>query len=319
MVNFFLSCYRRAHKLRPIFLTLRFLIARDPVHLIYQFDATANGTSTPSARMPPTGALPASPPRALANGKAASSQKADSPAEQLFLLDISPSSRAVAILINMMPAASRVQVHVVASIADLPDPVQKGCAKLPLLLSAGTGFELWDAHAIMGYLADKYASPGRVPPSFSFPSDIEGRAKLQQFLAYRQATLWPAVRDHVFAQLFPASPVCPVSRGPALREYVENAERRLQMELNRLNTVFLDSTPFLASATPSAADVSCACAISLLDWVSNPRIEHYPNVAAWYLAITNLPGYKEVSQAHKRFAATPNNVQQGHFALALIE
>lgn len=177
---------------------------------------------------------------------------------------------------------------------------------------------------------------------------------MQQFLAYRQATLWPAVRDHVFAQLFPSSPVCPVSRGSALREYVENGERRLQMELNRLNTVFLDEMPFLAGDKPSAADISCACAVSLLDWVSryayratasraarrrwrlcvrltlraprrarrsprSPRVEQYPNVAVWFTAVSLFPGYKETAIAHKQFATTPNDVQQGHFALALIE
>lgn len=91
---------------------------------------------------------------------------------------------------------------------------------------------------------------------------------MHQFLAYRQATLWPAVRDHVFAQLFPASPVCPVSKGPALSEYVSNAESRLHMELNRLDTVFLDETDFLCGDRMTFADVSCACALSILDWVS---------------------------------------------------
>lgn len=182
---------------------------------------------------------------------------------------------------------------------------------------------------------------------------------MAQFLAYRQATLWPAVRDHVFAQLFPASPVCPVSRGPALREYVEHAEVRLQMELSRLSTVFLEETPFLAGEAPSAADLSCACAVSLLDWVSrcgprrararkctpaasraaraaapltypplppcarplvrSPRVEQYPNVAVWLTAVARLPGFKESAAAHRQFAVTPNNVQQEHFALALIE
>jgi glutathione S-transferase len=59
-----------------------------------------------------------------------------------------------------------------------------------------------------------------------------------------------------------------VSHGSALREYVENGERRLQMELNRLNTVFLEQAPFLTGETPTMADISCACAVSLLDWVS---------------------------------------------------
>jgi hypothetical protein len=48
-------------------------------------------------------------------------------------------------------------------------------------------------------------------------------------------------------------------------------------------------------------------------------VEQYPNVANWLGAVTRLPGYKEASSAHKQFATTPNNVQQGHFALALIE
>jgi len=240
-------------------------------------------------------------------------------AEKVYLLDVSPSSRAVAVVLALLPGAKRaVRIHAVKGVDDLPDSVHRGCAKLPLLVSAKGDFELWDAHAIMGFLVDKYApSGGR--GDLIFPTDSPTRAKVQQFLAYRQATLWPAVRDHVFAQLFPSSPVCPVSRGSALREYVENAERRLQMELNRLNTVFLEDGGFLVGPAPCVADVSCACAISLLDWVTSPRVDHYPHVASWFRAVSALPGYKEMAAAHKQFGTTPNSVQQGHFALALIE
>jgi len=288
-------------------------------------DAPGTGSAPPPQPRPPPPAPPTESAADPANGTAIQTQAAGPakakapPTEQLYLLDISPSSRSVGVLLALLPKASQVEVHMVQNTRDLPESVHKGRAKLPLLVDPRTGFELWDAHAIMGYLSDKYGSQAVPPVDFCFPLEIGLKAKVNQFLAYRQATLWPAVRDHVFAQLFPSSPVCPVSRGPALREYVDNSERRLRMELNRLNTVFLDTTPFLVGASPSAADITCACAISLLDWVSSPRIDNYPNVDAWFRAVKNLPGYKAQSAAHSSFASTSNSVQQGHFALALIE
>jgi hypothetical protein len=42
-------------------------------------------------------------------------------------------------------------------------------------------------------------------------------------------------------------------------------------------------------------------------------------VASWFASVGRLPGYKQASLAHAQFAATANNKQQGHFALALIE
>lgn len=100
----------------------------------------------------------------------------------IFLLDISPSSRAVALLLEMLPAARHVRTITVSRISELPEPVQKGCAKLPLLVEEQHGFELWDAHAIMGYLVEKYAPAAGPAPTASFflPRDCEGKAKVQE-------------------------------------------------------------------------------------------------------------------------------------------
>lgn len=66
----------------------------------------------------------------------------------------------------------------------LDHSVHKGCAKLPLLVDGKSGFELWDAHAIMGYLADKYAPPP-ARAQVHLPEDTTGKAKVRVQLSAR--------------------------------------------------------------------------------------------------------------------------------------
>lgn len=150
-----------------------------------------NGSASPAA---PNGSVPPS--------------AAPGEGETLFLLDISPSSRALSMLLELLPATRHIAVVSVARIADLPEPVQKGCAKLPLLVNPSTGFELWDAHAIMGYLAQKYAPQlpnGMAGADFAFPTDPEGSAMVSALrcVSGRDAALvavgaFPARSAHAF-------------------------------------------------------------------------------------------------------------------------
>lgn len=105
----------------------------------------ANGTAPPPPPPVANGA-PTSPPAATRPAPApAEHTLAPAPAERVFLLGISPSSRAVAVLLEQLPAARHVQVVSVPRLSELPESVQRGCAKLPLLVDAGRALELWCA------------------------------------------------------------------------------------------------------------------------------------------------------------------------------
>jgi len=138
-------------------------------------------------------------------------------------------------------------------------------------------FILWESHAIMIYLQDKYGKDD----SF-YPKDPQARAVINQRLYFEMGTLSMAFNDH-FIQ-------------PVFGESTNDANLKRVEEAFRLLDIFLEGSGFVANNKLSIADLSILTTVSSIE-VFGFNLKRYPNVTRWLkLMKTTIPSY-EINQA----------------------
>jgi len=135
------------------------------------------------------------------------------------------------------------------------------------------GFAIWDSHAIMCYLVDKYAKDDSL-----YPKDIRRRAMINQRLYFDAGVLFARLRLITF----------PLFR----RKTSEVSSEKLELLKEAYGHLdkFLEGKQWLCGDSYTLADISCVSTISSIMCVH--PIDNFPNVKAWLKRCEdNLPEY----------------------------
>jgi len=145
---------------------------------------------------------------------------------------------------------------------------------VPLLDDNGS--LIWDSHAIVCYLVDKYTKSDEL-----YPRDLVKRAQVDQRLFFDASILFMSLRN-VSIPYF----VHQVNLVP--KEKVDN----IKDAYGHLET-FLGDNPYMNGTTLTLADFCCGATASSLAAVLELDQEKYPKVAAWLKRLSKLPHYEK--------------------------
>lgn len=138
---------------------------------------------------------------------------------------------------------------------------------------------IWDSHAIMAYLVNKYGKDDAL-----YPKDVVQRAVVDQRLHYDSGILFTGtVRAITRGLLFFDSTT------------IERAKIDAVVEAYELVETFLGDNDYVAGPELTIADFSLLTSIGSLMVYLDLDASKYPNVAAWLQRLRELPYYDEAN------------------------
>ncbi|CAH0546309.1 unnamed protein product [Brassicogethes aeneus] len=136
------------------------------------------------------------------------------------------------------------------------------------------GFILWDSHAIMTYLINKYGKDDSL-----YPKEAKARGLIDQRLFFDAGTLFPRMLVITKSIIFQGVKSIPKEQSDAVIEaygYVEN---------------YLEKTKFVAGNNVTIADFSLVTTVTSCDLVVPIDATKFPKIAAWIKKMEQLPYY----------------------------
>ena len=153
------------------------------------------------------------------------------------------------------------------------------------------GVVLWESHAILVYLCEKHGWTDL------WPSDLARRAQVNQYLHFHHRNtrelvvqwsraIWPAL----FGVADPDEKWFERNTFPGLRNNAETVQNTL-----RIIDGMLGSTPFIAGATATLADISAYEELgqNQARYANCTDFGPYPNIRRWFLDMARLPYHEE--------------------------
>ncbi|EDW36392.1 GL17769 [Drosophila persimilis] len=194
----------------------------------------------------------------------------------LYGMDISPPVRACLLTLRALGLAFEYkEVNLFAGEHRSPEFLQKNPQHTVPLLDDG-GALIWDSHAIVCYLVDKYAKTDEL-----YPKDLVKRAQVNQRLYFDASILFMALRNISVPYFLHNVSLVP-------KEKVNNVSEAY----GHLET-FLGESPYVTGDTLTVADLCCAATAASLAAVLDLDTVKYPKIAAWLERISKLPHYTE--------------------------
>ncbi|XP_046386069.1 glutathione S-transferase 1-like [Ischnura elegans] len=120
------------------------------------------------------------------------------------------------------------------------------------------GFILWDSHAIIAYLVNKYGKDDSL-----YPKDPQARAVVDQMLHFDTGTLFPRLRNIGFPLLFLGKK----DLDPKSKKDVEEAYGFMES--------FLEGQDWVAGKTMTIADFCCVATITSLELSVIPMVQDF--------------------------------------------
>merc|ERR1712137_50846 len=156
---------------------------------------------------------------------------------------------------------------------------------IPTLVDKQADLALFESHAILTYLAEKYQWKSLYPES---PTT---RAKIQQYLH------WHHLNTRFFTiRLFRPVFLACIKKGD-IKTALEKGQKGISKPMAILEH-WLSNDEFLCGTkSPSIADIACYCEIDQLSILGLFDFGPYPHVSAWMKKIEALPHYNESHQA----------------------
>ncbi|XP_030558340.1 glutathione S-transferase 1 [Drosophila novamexicana] len=205
----------------------------------------------------------------------------------LFGTELSPPVRAVLLTLRALELEHEFrQLDLLAGEHLEADFVRKNPQHTVPLLEDGEAY-IWDSHAIIGYLVQKYAKDDALYPREPLP-----RAIVDQRLHFESGVLFPSFKE-LQRQLFQEHATeLPKQRIAQLHESYALLEQ------------FLARHNYLAGEQLTIADFSIVATLSTLDLCYAPLDPHkYPKLSAWLARISALPYYEQANlQGARRLA-----------------
>ncbi len=156
--------------------------------------------------------------------------------------------------------------------------------KVPVLVDGD--LTLWESHAIMRYLARKYA------PEL-LGSDPNERAAVDQWLCWQLAHLGPTFGKILYERLI--KPMRGLAGDEAAAEKAADEFDRLVLILG----THLDGRDFVAGDVPTLADMSLAVTVASAPEVG-VSLEAYPSMTGWFERMRALPSWQNPPELKPR-------------------
>ncbi|XP_030387164.1 glutathione S-transferase 1-like [Scaptodrosophila lebanonensis] len=197
----------------------------------------------------------------------------------LYGLDASPPVRAVLMTLKALDLNyDYVLVNILAGEHLAPHYIEKNPQHTVPTLE-DNGHFLWDSHAIMPYLVDKYAKNGAL-----YPKDAYQRAIVNQRLHFDSGMMFiGALRNIVRPLLFMNETEIPQSRINALDEVYGFVE------------TFLAENDYVAGMELTIADFSFVSTLTSLETFLEIDASKYGKLTAWLERMKQLPYYDEAN------------------------
>ncbi|XP_043279816.1 glutathione S-transferase 1-like isoform X2 [Venturia canescens] len=195
----------------------------------------------------------------------------------VYLADASPPSRSILLAAEAMGLNIDVRRIDLRRGEHLTEEFRKMNPEHTVPTLNDNGFIIWDSHAIMGYLVDKYAKNDTL-----YPKDVAQRALVNQRLHFDSGVLFSRLRFISYALIMGKTDTVPIEK----LELLEEAYRHLNN--------FLNGKKWLVGDSYTLADISCVTTISSIVCVL--PIDEYPHIQAWLKRCEEtLPGYKTLN------------------------
>lgn len=143
------------------------------------------------------------------------------------------------------------------------------------------GFTLWEANAILQYLAAKRLERGLMP------DDPIGRALVAQWQCWDLAHWEPALTPLIWERCVKVL----LNLGEPDAAVVERALSAFA-EVAPILDSHLAQSCFVAGEQPTIADFSLGAALNLSNMIGLP-VSAYPQITRWYRSLVELPGWRE--------------------------
>lgn len=146
------------------------------------------------------------------------------------------------------------------------------------------GESIWDSHAIVTYLVEKYASGDSL-----YPKDLLIRARIQQRLHFDSGVLFPAMRVANRSLIFEGASVVAPDQLDTISSALDLTEK------------FLETDDYMVGNQLTVADFCCASTVLALDY-HIPLTLKYPKTHAWLQRLSQIPYFNELSiEANKKY------------------
>ncbi|XP_060105482.1 glutathione S-transferase theta-1-like [Heteronotia binoei] len=160
--------------------------------------------------------------------------------------------------------------------------------KVPVLRDEA--FCLSECIAILLYLSRKYNTPDHW-----YPSDIQKRAKVDEYLSWHQTNIRSNAPKTMWIKV-----LIPLFTGqPLPSEKLQEVMEGLATSLKQLEDVFLQDKPFLVGDEISLADLMAIVELMQPVGVGCNIFEDRPKLAAWHRRVEEAIGEEIFLQAHE--------------------
>lgn len=200
---------------------------------------------------------------------------------KLYALPPSPNTfKVVALAHHLGLELEVVNMDVATGAHKAPEYMAKNPNALMPTLEDGD-FHLWESNAILMYLAMKK------PESGMWPSDLQGQAKVQQWLSWSVCHWGPAMRPFIFERIVKAR----FGMGPADEAEIAKATEAFPKVADVLEG-HLKTHQFLVGDKLTIADFAVAAASPYVAMAGVP-LDNYPNIKAYGERITGSEHWKK--------------------------
>ncbi|XP_033154153.1 glutathione S-transferase 1-like [Drosophila mauritiana] len=194
----------------------------------------------------------------------------------LYGMDISPPVRACKLTLRALKLDYEYKEMDLLAGDHFKDEFLKKNPQHTVPLLEDNGALIWDSHAIVCYLVDKYAKSDEL-----YPRDLVLRARVDQRLFFDASILFMSLRNVSIPFFLRHVSLVPKEKVDNIKDAYGHLEK------------FLGDNPYLTGSQLTIADFCCGATASSLAAVLDLDEKKYPKVAAWLERLSKLPHYEE--------------------------
>jgi len=194
----------------------------------------------------------------------------------LYGMDISPPVRACKLTLRALNLDYEYKEMDLLAGDHFKDAFLKKNPQHTVPLLEDNGALIWDSHAIVCYLVDKYAKSDEL-----YPRDLVLRAQVDQRLFFDASILFMSLRNVSIPYFLRQVSLVPKEKVDNIKDAYGHLEN------------FLGDNPYLTGSQLTIADLCCGATASSLAAVLDLDELKYPKVAAWFERLSKLPHYEE--------------------------
>ncbi|KAH8279046.1 hypothetical protein KR026_000136, partial [Drosophila bipectinata] len=194
----------------------------------------------------------------------------------LYGMDISPPVRACKLVLRALGLEYKYKIVNLMTGEHFTEEFKRKNPQNTVPLLEDNGSLIWDSHAIVCYLVDKYAKSDEL-----YPKDLLARALVNQRLYFDASVLFMSLRNVSIPYFYHNVSLVP-------KEKVDNIKSGYAFL-----EAFLGDNPYITGSTLTVADLCCGATASSLAAILELDVAQYPKVAAWLERLSKLPDYGE--------------------------